>query len=148
MKEIPDSEIFTEIILNIFKLNGLLLLEGDQITHEFGLTSARWKVLGAIALSPDLITVPKIARNMGLSRQAVQRLVNELVAEKFLKFNDNPEHKRAKLLSLTKKGELIYSKLEKKQKPWADTIAKSVDKKNLEICSEALINLITKIESK
>ncbi len=48
---------------------------GDQLLAEFGLTSARWQVLGAVALSGAPQPVASIARNMGLTRQAVQRVV-------------------------------------------------------------------------
>lgn len=148
MKHTSEGEILTDIILNIFRLNGLLLLEGDQITQEFGLTSARWKVLGAIALAAESITVPQIARNMGLSRQAVQRLVNEMENDGLVSFNVNPHHKRAKLLSLTSRGNSIYTKLEEKQKPWANILAKGLEPKDLDITSTVLTDLIAKIESK
>ncbi|MCP4185974.1 MAG: MarR family transcriptional regulator [Gammaproteobacteria bacterium] len=146
MKYTSEGEALTDIVLNIFRLNGLLLLEGDQITQEFGLTSARWKVLGAIALAPEPITVPQIARNMGLSRQAVQRLTNEMVTDDLLTFSDNPHHKRAKLLGLTRKGMNIYKKLEDKQRPWASSLAKGLDRKDLQITSTVLRDLIAKID--
>ena len=45
-----NGELFTELILEVFKLNGLLLAEGDRIAGAHELSSARWKVLGAVAL--------------------------------------------------------------------------------------------------
>ena len=53
---------------------------------------------------------------MGLSRQAVQRLANEMVTNNLLVFNDNPHQKRAKLPGLTENGKNNYKKLEDKQK--------------------------------
>jgi len=85
---------------------------------------------------------------MGLSRQAVQRLVNEMVIDDLLELDINPHHKRAKLLNLTKKGKSIYTKLERKQKPWAASLAKGLDKNELEKTSTVLANLISKIEAK
>ncbi|MCP4494439.1 MAG: MarR family transcriptional regulator [Gammaproteobacteria bacterium] len=146
MKYTTEVEALTDIVLNIFRLNGLLLLEGDQITQEFGLTSARWKVLGAIALAPEPITVPQIARNMGLSRQAVQRLANEMAVDDLLTFSDNPHHKRAKLLILSAKGMSIYKKLLDKQKPWASSLAKGLEIKDLQVTVTMLQNLIAKID--
>jgi hypothetical protein len=55
-----------------------LLAAGVQLVEKIDLTSARWQVLGAIALSAVPLPVAQIARNMGLSRQAVQRLVIEM----------------------------------------------------------------------
>jgi hypothetical protein len=57
----------TEVILSIFKANGLLVTSGDQLSASEDLTSARWQVLGAIALADRPLTVPQIARRMGLT---------------------------------------------------------------------------------
>ncbi len=146
MKYTTEGEALTDIVLNVFRLNGFLLLEGDQIAQEFGLTSARWKVLGAIALAPGPITVPQIARNMGLSRQAVQRLANEMATDDLLTFSDNPHHKRAKLLILSAKGMSIYKKLQDKQRPWASSLAKGLEIKDLQVTATVLQNLIAKID--
>ena len=72
---------------------------GDALVADVGLTSARWQVLGAMALSPVPLPVAHIARNMGLTRQAVQRIVNEMEHEGFVRFGPNPHHQRAKLVS-------------------------------------------------
>ena len=48
----PTGEAATELILSAFRANGLLLDAGDLLSAAEGLTSARWQVLGAIALSP------------------------------------------------------------------------------------------------
>lgn len=53
----------TELILETFRLNGRLLAAGDALVANIGLTSARWQVLGAIALSPVPLPVAHLARN-------------------------------------------------------------------------------------
>jgi hypothetical protein len=58
-------------------------------------------VMGSIVLSESDVTVPQIARNLGLSRQAVQRVANDLNTADLIIFDDNPHHKRAKLIRLT-----------------------------------------------
>ena len=57
------------LILDVFRLNGRLLAAGDRMVEDLGLTSARWQVLGAVALAAA--PVAWIARNMGLTRQGV-----------------------------------------------------------------------------
>ena len=37
----------TELVLDVFRLNGLLLAAGDHLTAGEGLTAARWQVLGS-----------------------------------------------------------------------------------------------------
>jgi len=114
-----SGEIFTEIVLEIFKVSGMLNSEGDKLTEEFGLSSARWKIMGAIARSEQLLTVPQIGRSMGQSRQATQRLVDVMAKDSLLKLIENPNHKRAKYIDLTEEGRRIYDELDEKQKPWA-----------------------------
>ena len=65
-----DLDAVTELVLETFRLNGQLLAAGDALVAKVGLTSARWQVLGAIALSAAPLPVAHIARNMGLTRQA------------------------------------------------------------------------------
>jgi hypothetical protein len=40
------GELFTHVVLEVFRLYRLLLDAGDEPTAAVGLTSARWQVLG------------------------------------------------------------------------------------------------------
>src|SRR5262249_31482364 len=107
-KHTPQAAVLTDLILEVFRLNGRLLAVGDGLAAPVGLTSARWQVLGAMALAVTPQPVANIARNMGLTRQAVQRTVNELAAEGFVTFEANRHHRRAKLVVLTKQGQAAF----------------------------------------
>lgn len=131
MKHSQQGHTFTEIILETFKLSGLLAAEGDRMTEAVGLSSARWKILGALARSNTPLTVPQIARMMGQTRQAVQRLVDIMHKNELLAFLSNPNHKRAKLVTLTTKGKEIYTKLEEKQIPWANQKSSHISESDL-----------------
>ena len=60
----PGGEALTGLVLAVFRLNGQLLAAGDRLVADLGLTSARWQVLGAIALAPSPQPVAWLARNM------------------------------------------------------------------------------------
>jgi DNA-binding MarR family transcriptional regulator len=126
MTESP-ADALTLLILEVFRVNGGLIAAGDRLVADLGLTSARWQVLGAIALSPMAEPVARLARSMGLHRQGVQRIVNELEAEGIVAFDDNPHHRRAKLVRLTRKGEALYREADRRQKPWARGLGKGLD---------------------
>ena len=126
MKHSKEGRVFTEVVLEIFKLSGLLVTEGDVLTKELGLTSARWKVLGALALSDSSMTVPQIAHTMGQSRQSVQRLTDALEQDGFVNYSNNPYHKKAKLVAFSGKGKEIYKLLDEKQIPWANSAATGI----------------------
>ena len=133
-----NDDALTELILEVFRVNGGLIAAGDRLVADLGLTSARWQVLGAIALSPAPEPVARLARAMGLHRQGVQRIVNELEAEGIVALDDNPHHRRAKLVRLTRKGEALYREAERRQKPWARALAKSLDPKAI-VAGHALL---------
>lgn len=144
MTEKPDistADAMTALILQIFRVNGSLLAAGEDLVSDLGLTSARWQVLGAIAMSPVPLPVAHIARNMGLTRQAVQRLVNEMEGDGFVTFGTNPHHQRAKLVLLTPRGKAAYASAMKRQRPWADKIAKGLTRKDIDSARSTLAAL-------
>ena len=131
MKHSAKGHTFTEIVIESFKLSGLLVTEGDRIAAPLGLSSARWKILGALARSKTPLTVSQIARNMGQSRQAVQSLVNILSQAGLVEFHNNPDHKRAKLAALTPSGQSVYEQMDAIQIPWANQCASQISIKDL-----------------
>ena len=119
----------TDLILETFRFNGRLLAAGDRLTADQGLTSARWQVLGAIEDAPA--SVAQIARDMGLTRQAVQRLANELAADGFVAFAENPQHRRAKLVRLTETGAGSLRTVMRRQAAWSNQLAEGIAAKDL-----------------
>jgi DNA-binding MarR family transcriptional regulator len=120
----PAGAAATELIVELFRLNGRLLAEGDRLVAPLGMSSARWQVLGAIALSPAPETVARLARTMGLTRQGVQRIVNELVEQGLVALRPNPHHRRASLVVLTPEGEAAYAQATALQIPWINTLTR------------------------
>ena len=105
MEDASSVDILTDIILEIFRLNGAMLNVGNELTKPFGLTSARWQIMGALVEANRSLTVPQIARRRGLSRQGVQRIVNDLKKLGLLVLEFNIDHKRAPLVSMSEEGE-------------------------------------------
>ncbi|MDB6089422.1 MAG: MarR family transcriptional regulator [Gammaproteobacteria bacterium] len=128
----PSGAALSELIVTVFRLNGRLLAAGDRLVAGFGLTSARWQVLGAIALSPVPEPVARLARNMGLNRQGVQRIVGELAAEDFVELKDNPHHRSAKLVVMTAKGVQAYEAALGAQAPWVNRLGEGFDSTSIE----------------
>lgn len=142
-----EGASLTELILEVFKLHGRLLSAGDQLVASLGLTSARWQVLGAIAMAGAPQPVANIARNMGLTRQAVQRVVNELDAEGFLTLTPNPHHQRAKLVVLTKSGAKAFHDAAKRQAPWANQLARRISARDIRASLGVVREIATRLEA-
>ncbi len=141
-----SAEALTDLILETFRLNGRLLAAGDALVGDLGLTSARWQVVGAVAMAPVPLPVAHIARNMGLTRQTVQRTVNELEAAGFVRFALNPHHQRARLVLLNPRGEEIYEAARRRQQPWASALATGIPADTIESATALLRSLRLKLE--
>jgi DNA-binding MarR family transcriptional regulator len=146
IKRTPSGVAVSELIVAIFRVNGRLLLAGDRLVSGLGLTSARWQVLGAIALSPVPDPVARLARNMGLNRQGVQRIVGELAAEGFVSLKDNPHHRSAKLVVMTAKGVQAYDAALRAQAPWVNMLGEGFDPKSIEKAGQVLERLRHRLE--
>lgn len=123
----------TDLILETFRLNGRLLAAGDRLIGDLGLSSARWQVMGAIEAAP--LPVAQIARNMGLTRQAVQRVANILAGEGLVEFAENPNHRRAKLVRPTAAGRAVLERVNRRQVEWSNRLAAGLA---TEVIEEAL----------
>ena len=136
----------TELILDVFRLNGALLASGDALVGDLGLTSARWQVLGAIALSPVPLPVAHLARNMGLTRQAVQRSVDEMRNDGLVRLDPNPHHRRAMLVTMTDGGNSAYCAASERQKRWADALAAGLSPKDIKAASVLMRELQRRLD--
>lgn len=132
----PRAQAFSGLVLQIFRLNGLLLAAGDELGASVGLTSARWQVLGVVDHAPA--PVADIARTMGLARQSVQQTVNALVAEGFAEIRENPLHRRAHLVAITPPGRRALRAIERRHAAWAERLGARVGAAKLEAAASAL----------
>jgi DNA-binding MarR family transcriptional regulator len=128
------------VVIQVFQLNGLLTAIGDGLAKPAGQTTARWQVLAAAENAP--MTVAGIARALRLARQSVQRVADLLVADGLASFDDNPAHRRAKLLSLTPAGLAALRTIQAAQRVWADEVGAAVGEAELRAASGVLDRLM------
>jgi DNA-binding MarR family transcriptional regulator len=143
----PGGDAATDVVLRTFRANGLFLGAGDLLAAEEGLTSARWQVLGAIALAGRPLTVPQIARRMGLTRQSVQVSVNRLLGETLVEADDNPDHRRSPLIRLTELGSARYAAMERRQARWINELADGLEVSELSTAARVLQELSDRLDA-
>jgi DNA-binding MarR family transcriptional regulator len=141
-----SGEAVTQVILSTFGANGSLLAAGNLLAADEGLTSARWQVLGAIALAKRPLTVPQIARRMGLTRQSVHATVKRLVRDGLLELVPNADHRRSQLVSLTDAGAAKYSATDRQQAQWVNRLAGGIAREDLETTARVLDELCRRLE--
>lgn len=135
---------FSDLVVLVFRLNGAVLDAGNRMTAPVGQTSARWQVLGVIDERP--LTVAAIARAMGLARQSVQRTADLLAQDGLAAYEDNPEHKRAKLLRLLPQGQQVLSVIEASQLEWANRVGAAVGEAELARAGAVLERLLAELD--
>ena len=124
----PDDPL-SRFSLNIFRVYGLLMQVGDNVTKQAGQSSARWQVLGRAGQRPQ--TVAKMAREMGHARQSVQRVADVLEKEDLIVYVDNPSDRRAMLVQLTPKGEEVLQAIYSLYAAWSKQFMSKIDSQQL-----------------
>jgi DNA-binding MarR family transcriptional regulator len=146
-KRTPAGVAATDVILSVFRANGLLVASGDQLSAGEDLTSARWQVLGAVALAGRPLTVPQIARRMGLTRQSVHATVKRLIADGLVELVPNADHRRSRLVRMTPHGERRHAAIDKRQVSWVNALVRGIDRSDLETTARVLEALCARLEA-
>lgn len=84
---------------------------------------------------------------MGLTRQAVQRVVNELASAGLLALTDNPDHERARLVGLTEDGRKTYEEIMAEQVRWSNKLAEEMSPRTIESAVRVLETLRNRLEN-
>ena len=124
------GDALTDAIMATFRLNGRLMDAAQQLAGAGGLTATEWRVLGGVLDEPH--SVAEIGRLMGMTRQGVQRVADQLVDRGLAEYRPNLAHRRAKLLACTEAGYWAIRQIALVQRPWADQIAADIDAAELQ----------------
>jgi DNA-binding MarR family transcriptional regulator len=142
----PAGDALTNLMLDLFRLNSLLLTAGDRLVARLGLTSARWQILGAIVEGERPQPVAWLARDLGANRQNVQRIINDLHKDGLVAFESNPHHRRAQLVVLTEKGRRTFDAAMALQAPWVNSLSDGLSIKDLQTVHRVTAALRKKLE--
>jgi DNA-binding MarR family transcriptional regulator len=136
----PAGDAFSELVVQVFQLDGLLSAAGDALARPAGQTSARWRILASVEDSPS--TVSQVARTWGLARQSVQRVADALVREGWAAYEDNPGHRRAQLLGLTPRGRRALRRIQAAQLSWANALGAEIGEADLRQAGSVLARVM------
>jgi DNA-binding MarR family transcriptional regulator len=145
-KRTPAGDALTGAILDLFRVNNLLLIAGDRLVARLGLTSARWQILGAIVAAERPQPVAWLSRDLGANRQNVQRIINDLQKEGLVVFQANPHHRRAQLVVLTEKGRQTFDAALRLQTPWVNSLSDGILVQDIDAARRVMTMLRRKLE--
>jgi len=89
-------------IADVYEVAGRLRRSGDALARPVGQSQARWQILSVI--SAGTWTVPRVAERLGVTRQNVQRITDELCADGLAELVPNERHARSPIVLLTTAG--------------------------------------------
>jgi len=95
-----------------FRLSNLLTAERDRLVADMGLTSARWQLLETLGQHSASVSAAHIARQLQISRQAVQRVLNDLAKQGLIEFTTDSGDRRAQVVSITQTGSHALKELD------------------------------------
>jgi DNA-binding MarR family transcriptional regulator len=142
-KKTPASNALTDLIRTVLRMNATVQKSGTRLMRGTGITNARWQTMSELCGLEKLVTVSELARHMGLTRQAVQRLADDMASDGLVKFVANPSDARAMHLLLTEAGKAAYEDTLEREWQWANAIAKDFDAEQI-TCAVTLLEAITK----
>ena len=119
------------------KALGALSSAGDDLVADLGLSTARLQLLDALAAGGPR-SVSQIARALGLSRQAVQRVADDLVGLGLAVYGRNPDHARAQLLTLTDQGRATWAQAARRKALWLESLADGLTPGWLDMAAELM----------
>ncbi|KAA0017083.1 MarR family winged helix-turn-helix transcriptional regulator [Antrihabitans cavernicola] len=139
-----EGELFSAAAITSFRLNGQFLAVAEGMAKPVGLTASWWQVLGAVLHEP--LPVSGIAREMGITRQSVQRIADLLVDKGLAEYRDNPAHRRAKLVAVTAEGLAAVRRISPQHAVLAKQLADKLGIDELQHAVEALQALSAVLE--
>ncbi len=109
----------------------------DALHADLGVTAASRAVMEYVAdRGPD--TVPNIARVKKVSRQHIQQLADGLVASGLAQWQDNPQHKRSRLLQLSPKGHDRFAEIRRREAVALSALAGQLEGLNVACAADTL----------
>lgn len=139
------TEALSHLVWDILQAANRLIEAGNRLSAPFGLTAARWQVMGVIFQEPA--TVAEVARHLSQTRQGVQRLADDMVRDGLASYSSNPRHARAKLLAPTAQGVLSYRKLMKEQTKWMESLSTNMQVNEISAARSLLGALSSALEN-
>lgn len=138
---IKQLRIVLELLPNAFHRVGA---SGDILHASIGLSSGLRGLLFSLErVGPT--TVSKLAAMRPVSRQFVQRLVDELLTGGWVQTQPNPKHKRSPLIALTVKGRAAILAMLAAEEPYLLGLVEGLDSSDLAAAANVLRVIIDRI---
>lgn len=122
------TEQFQRFITLLFETSQVAARHGDMVCQRFGQSSARWRVLRSISKGSD--TVSAAAKATSVSRQATQRIADELAADGLIAYSSHRDH-RTQTVTLTPQGGTVVQQMSRSFSLYAEKLSAEIPPQTL-----------------
>jgi DNA-binding MarR family transcriptional regulator len=123
-----------------------MLSAADRLVAVMGLSRNRWQILGTIAAADRPQPIAWLARDMGVNRQNIQRIANDLARARLVASQPNRHHRRARLVVPTERGKHTFDAAMRPQAPWINKLSKGLQVEDIETTHRVMMALLQKLE--
>jgi DNA-binding MarR family transcriptional regulator len=92
------------------------------------------------------MTVPQMGRTQALSRQFVQRMVNDAAAQDLVEIAPNPDHRRSSLIRLTDAGDAAITSVHAREHALLRQVGGELTAADLDGCVRVLTQMLAAID--
>lgn len=141
------AEAITELMLEVAQCFFRIRALGQKAGLITSWGGGAFGFMRSLALLGPL-TVPQIAELRPTSRQRMQRLADELAAERLVEFIDNPKHRRSKLVRLTPKGHAHFRALDTRLLSIASTMGVALSEADVRKTTQIVRSLSNDVKAR
>lgn len=105
------------------------------------------RALLELVLQQGPMTVPQVAREFGVTRQSIQALVDTGATRGLLLLEDNPQHRRSRLVTPTEHGRQTFTAVHRQELANLDRVTAGLDTDDLARCARVLAVLTERVRS-
>ena len=138
----PEGEALYELLVQLPQLTNRLRGHRMVGTRAWG-DGMRGFLRGLRLDGPR--TVPRIARTRHVARQRIQKLADQAAELGLVEFRDNPDHRRSRLVALTREGRQTVRDLDQAMRSMAERFAPGLDVRDLDVALRVVFELTERL---
>jgi DNA-binding MarR family transcriptional regulator len=142
MRELPEALV--EMTRTVRRVFHQLKAVSTALHADIGITASVRGVLETIQREGPS-TVPRMARMRPVSRQHIQRIVDELLERDLLRLDVNPDHKRSPLVSMTEKGRATFHTMAQRELALFSQLTDGLSQNEVAVTRKVLDQLQTRL---
>jgi len=133
-------EDLTALIREIRTAFNKLKSVSEALHADLEITPSMRAVLQALVVKAPQ-TVPEIAKDRGVSRQHVQKIMNVLLEDGLVRAEDNPKHKRSDVYRPTPLGERMFAEMQARETAPMATLADALPDREVAAATRLLARM-------